>query len=104
MNTAMMRPILEPMDRIGFHAIELMGAVHFDACVRFLREDPWARMRLFRERIVDTDRQAIVRSKCALRFELEPDDISRVWIERLVANGMHRILGFDGLHDLDNLV
>ena len=104
MNTAMMRPILEPMDRIGLHAIELMGAVHFDACVRYLREDPWARMRLFRDRIVNTDRQAIVRSKCALRFELEPDDISQLWIERLVGNGMHRILGFDGLHDLDNLI
>jgi len=103
MTTAMMEPVLDRMDRIGFEALELYGAVQFDACVRFLREDPWARMRLFKERIQRTERQAIIRSKCALRFELEPDDISRLWVERLVANGMHRIVGFDGLHDLDNL-
>lgn len=103
MTTAMMAPVLDRMDRIGFEALELFGAVQFDSCVRFLREDPWARMRLFRERIRRTPRQAIIRSKCALRFELEPDDISRLWVERLVANGMHRIVGFDGLHDLDNL-
>jgi len=103
MTTAMMAPVLDRMDRIGFEALELYGAVQFDSCVRFLREDPWARMRLFKERIRRTQRQAIIRSKCALRFELEPDDISRLWVERLVANGMHRIVGFDGLHDLDNL-
>ena len=104
MTTAMMEPVLDRMDRIGFEALELFGAVQFDSCVRFLREDPWARMRLFHERIRETPRQAIIRSKCALRFELEPDDISRLWVERLVANGMQRIVGFDGLHDIDNLV
>jgi len=104
MSTAMMRPILRKMDEAGFDALEVMGAVHFDACVRYLREDPWERMRLMRETIRATPRQAIIRSKCALRFELEPDDIMELFVERLVANGISRLIAFDGLHDLDNLV
>ena len=104
MTTQMMRPVLERMDRIGFDAIEVMGAVQFDTCVRFLKENPWQRLRLFRERLTRTKRQAIIRSKCALNFGLQPDDIAALWVERLIANGIERIIAFDGLHDLDNLV
>lgn len=100
----MMRPILRHMDDIGFDALEIMGAVHFDACVRYLREDPWERLRLMRDTIRKTPRQAIIRSKCALRFELEPDDIMQLFVERLVANGISRLIAFDGLHDLDNIL
>jgi len=103
MSTPMMAPVLEHMDRAGFDAVELMGAVHFDACVRYLGENPWDRLRLFNAAFRRTPRQAIVRSKCALRFDLEPDDINRLWHERLIAAGIERIIGFDGLHDLDNL-
>lgn len=103
MSTPMMLPVLDRMDRAGFDMIELMGAVHFDTCVRFLGENPWARLRLFRERFQKTPRQAIIRSKCALRFDLEPDDINRLWYERLFLNGIESLVAFDGLHDLDNL-
>ena len=102
MSTAMMHPIMERMDRIGFEAIEIMGAVHFDACVRYLKDDPWERIRLFRKH-VRGPLQAITRSRCALGFELQPLDIHRLWIERLIASGIDRLVGFDGLHDLDNL-
>ena len=102
MSTAMMRPIMEPMDRIGFEAIEIMGAVHFDACVRYLKDDPWERIRLFRER-VRGPLQVITRSRCALGFELQPLDLHRLWVERLMACGVDRLVAFDGLHDLDNL-
>ena len=51
MTTAMMRPIMERMDRIGFEALEIMGAVHFDACVRYLKDDPWERLRLLRKHV-----------------------------------------------------
>ncbi len=103
MTTAMMRPVLERMDRVGFDVIELMGAVHFDTCVRFLGENPWDRLRLFREAFKKTERQAIVRSKCGLRFDLEPDDINLLWYELLVRNGIESLIAFDGLHDLGNL-
>ena len=103
MTTAMMRPVLERMDCVGFDAIELMGAVHFDTCVRFLGENPWDRLRLFCDTFNKTERQAIVRSKCALRFDLEPDDINLLWYELLVRNGIESLIAFDGLHDLSNL-
>lgn len=104
MSTAMMLPIAETLDRIGFDAIEVMGAVHFDTCVRYLKEDPWARLRALRERITTTPLQSLIRSKCVLGFELQPDDIARLWVERLSANGTRRFILFDGLHDLDNLL
>src|SRR3546814_10030527 len=103
MSTAMMLPVVERMDRIGFEAVEVIGAVHFDTCVRYIKENPWDRLRTLRDGFAGTSRQVIIRSKCALRFELEPDDISRLWVERLIANGEQRIVGFDGLHDIDNL-
>ena len=79
MSTAMMRPIMERMDRIGFEAIEVMGAVHFDACVRYLKDDPWERIRLLR-RHVRGPLQVITRSRCALGFELQPIDIHRLFM------------------------
>ena len=103
MSTPMMLPIIDRLDRAGYDVIEVMGSVHFDACVRFLKENPWDRLRMFGRRITRSRRQMIIRSKCALRFELEPDDISRLWVERMIANGVESIIAFDGLHDLDNL-
>ena len=104
MSTPMMLPVAEKMDRIGFDVLEVMGAVQFDTCIRYLKEDPWARLRALKERITQTPLQALIRSKCALAFELQPDDIACMWVERLMANGIDRFIAFDGLHDLDNLV
>lgn len=104
MSTPMMLPVAERLDRIGFDAIEVMGAVQFDTCVRYLKENPWQRLRALRERITETPLQALIRSRCVLGFELQADDVQRLWIERLVANGIRRFIAFDGLHDLDNLV
>lgn len=103
MTSAMMDPIVETIDGIGFEAIELMGAVQFDACVRYLKDNPWERMRRFRSR-TSTPLQGLMRSRCALGFELQPEDLNRLWVERLIANGIARLVAFDGLHDLDNLV
>ena len=70
MTTAMMRPIMERMDRVGFEALEIMGAVHFDACVRYLKDDPWERLRLLRKH-VRGPLQVITRSRCAFGFDLD---------------------------------
>jgi oxaloacetate decarboxylase alpha subunit len=103
MSTAMMLPIAETLDAAGFDVAEVMGAVQFDAAVRYLAENPWERLRLLRERITSTPLQALIRSKCVLGFDLVPDDLSALWAERLIANGVKRLIVFDGLHDLDNL-
>lgn len=103
MTTAMMLPIAPQMDRIGFEAIDLMGAVTFDVCVRYLRENPWERIRLLRQAIEETPLNALVRSRSLVSFDLVPDDVIELWIRRLAANGIRRITMFDGLHDLGNL-
>jgi oxaloacetate decarboxylase alpha subunit len=103
MSTAMMIPIAEKLDSAGFDVAEVMGAVQFDAAIRYLAENPWERLRLLRQRFTRTPLQALIRSKCVLGFELVPDDLSALWAERLIANGVKRLIVFDGLHDLDNL-
>lgn len=103
MSTAMMLPIAEKLDAAGFDVAEVMGAVQFDAAVRYLAENPWERLRLLRQRVTRTPLQALIRSKCVLGFDLVPDDLSALWAERLIANGVKRLIVFDGLHDLDNL-
>lgn len=104
MSTAAMLPVAEKLDETGFSAIEVMGAVQFDAAVRYLQENPWERLRALRERITRTPLQAVVRSSCILGFEPQPEDLNRLWVERLVANGVKKFVAFDGLHDLDNII
>lgn len=102
MPTGLILPIIEAFDRAGFGAIELMGNVHFDTCLRYLREDPFERLREVKKRLVRTPLQGFLRSACVLGFEIQPEDINRLWVEILVRNGTDRILGFDGLHDFNN--
>ena len=103
MTTPMMLPVAERLDRAGFDVIEVVGAVQFDACVRYLGENPWQRLRLLSERITQTPMQALFRSKCVLGFDMVPDDLSELWAERLFANGITKFVAFDGLHDLGNI-
>jgi oxaloacetate decarboxylase (Na+ extruding) subunit alpha len=104
MTTAHMLPVAEIMDRIGFQRIEAIAAIQFDVCVRFLKEDPWQRVRLLRERIRRTPLSSFLRSKNLVSFDFVPDDIVALWVERLVANGIRDIGSFDGLNDVDNML
>jgi len=104
MTTAMMLPVCERLDRIGYAAIDLMGMVQFDVCVRYLKEDPWERVRLVRQRIGQVPLKAYMRSKSLLGFDVLPDDVNALWVERLVANGIGMVCAFDALADLDNIV
>ncbi len=104
MTTAMMLPIAAKLGRVGYAAIDLMGMVQFDVCVRYLKEDPWERIRLIKERIPDVPLKAYLRSKSLLGFDVLPDDINELWVERLVANGIGMVCAFDALGDLDNII
>jgi len=104
MTTAHMLPVAEIMDRIGFQRIEAIAAIQFDVCVRFLKEDPWQRVRLLRERIKRTPLSSFLRSKNLVSFDFVPDDIVAFWVERLLANGIREIGSFDGLNDVDNML
>ena len=87
MTTAHMLPVAERMDQAGFDQIDLAGTIQFDVCVRYLKEDPWLRVRLMRERVKHTPLRSLVRSKNIVAFDVLPDDIIELWVERLVANG-----------------
>jgi oxaloacetate decarboxylase alpha subunit len=104
MRTAHMLPVAERMDCIGFQRIEAIAAVQFDVCVRFLKEDPWERVRLLRERIKKTPLSSFLRSKNIVTFDFVPDDVVALWVERLIANGVREIGSFDGLNDVDNML
>lgn len=104
MTTAHMLPVAERMDRAGFAQIDLAGAIQFDVCVRYLKEDPWERVRLMRERVRETPLRALVRSRNIVAFDVLPDDIIELWVERLVANGFRVVGAFDGLNDVENML
>ncbi|MCC6532374.1 MAG: pyruvate carboxylase subunit B [Burkholderiales bacterium] len=104
MTTAMMLPVAEKMDRIGFESIDLMGGPQFDVCVRYLKEDPWERIRLMRQRVTRTPMQWAVRSRGLLSFDIQPDDVNFLWLECLAKNGIRRVRTNDYLCHWDNIL
>ena len=68
MRTAWMLPIAERLDKAGFHALDFMGSIQFDVCVRYLKENPWERLRLMKERMPRTPFKGGIRSKSLLTF------------------------------------
>jgi oxaloacetate decarboxylase alpha subunit len=104
MTTAMMLPVAERMDRAGFEAIDLMSAIQFDVCVRYLKEDPWQRLRLMRQKVTRTRMQSAMRSRSLLSFDVQPDDVNFLWLECLAKNGIRRVRAIDALCDWDNVV
>ncbi len=104
MRTAHILPVLEKFDRVGFESVDLMGTIQFDVCVRYLREDPWERVRLIHKGAPNTRFRSLIRSKNIVAFDFLPDDIVDLWVERLYANGLRVIGSFDGLNDVDNIV
>ncbi len=103
MTTAMMLPVAERMDRAGFGRMDLAAAIQFDVCVRYLKENPWEKFRLLRSKINATPLQATVRGRSLVSFDILPDDIIELWVDRLVATGFRVICAMDGLNDVDNL-
>jgi oxaloacetate decarboxylase alpha subunit len=102
MRTGMMLPVADLMDRIGFESIDLAGAVHFDVGVRYLKENPWEKNRLLCQKVKRTPMICTIRSTGGIGFSVVPNDISLLWIERLIASGMRIFRVFDPLLDLDN--
>jgi oxaloacetate decarboxylase alpha subunit len=104
MRTAHMLPVLDKFDRVGFECVDLMGTIQFDVCVRYLKENPWERVRLVHAGAPNTRFRSLLRSKNIVSFDFLPDDIIDLWVDRLYANGFRVIGAFDGLNDVDNIV
>lgn len=103
MTTAMMKDIAPFLDRAGFEAIDLVGGAVFDVCVRFLREDPWERMRILNTWITETPLIIHTRGQSLFTFEFFSDDVVELAAERFAANGMRYHTPYDPINDIRNL-
>ena len=96
-------PILETMDQAGFYSAEVWGGATFDVCLRYLREDPWDRLRKIRAKMPNTKLQMLLRGQNILGYKHYPDDVVRKFVEYSVKNGIDIIRIFDALNDARNL-
>lgn len=103
LTTKQMTPILEQMDSVGYHALEMWGGATFDTSLRFLNESPWERLREIRKRVKNTKLQMLLRGQNLLGYKHYPDDVVKAFIERSVENGIDIIRIFDALNDTRNL-
>lgn len=103
MTTADMLPIIEKIDSVGYHSLEVWGGATFDVCMRFLDEDPWERLRTLKKYARKTPLQMLLRAQSLVGYQLYPDDVVRAFIARAVANGIDIIRIFDALNDLRNM-
>lgn len=98
-----MLPILEKLDEVGFYSLECWGGATFDACLRFLKEDPWERLRILREKCKNTKLQMLFRGQNMLGYRHYADDVVEYFVQRSAANGIDIIRVFDALNDANNL-
>lgn len=103
MTTEQMLPIIEQMDQVGYHSVECWGGATFDASLRFLKEDPWERLRLLRKGFKNTKLQMLFRGQNILGYRHYADDVVEYFVQKSIANGIDIIRIFDALNDLRNL-
>ena len=103
MPSELMEPILDQMEEVGYHAVECWGGATFDACLRFLKEDPWERLRMFKRHFKNTKLQMLFRGQNILGYNHYADDVVEYFVEKSVANGIDIIRIFDCLNDIRNL-
>ena len=103
MTTEQMLPIVDKMDKIGYHAVECWGGATFDASLRFLKEDPWERLRKLRDGFKNTKLQMLFRGQNILGYNHYADDVVEYFVQKSIANVIDIIRIFDCLNDLRNL-
>lgn len=103
MSTEQMLPIVDKMDKVGYHSVECWGGATFDASLRFLKEDPWERLRKLRDGFKNTKLQMLFRGQNILGYNHYADDVVEYFVQKSIANGIDIIRIFDCFNDLDNL-
>lgn len=98
-----MAPILEKIDQVGYHSLEVWGGATFDVAIRYLNEDPWERLRLIRRNIHNTKLQMLLRGQSLVGYSHYPDDVVEKFVEKAAENGIDIFRVFDALNDIRNL-
>jgi oxaloacetate decarboxylase alpha subunit len=98
-----MLPIAGKLDQVGYWSVESWGGATFDACIRFLGEDPWERLRLIKAAMPNTRQQMLLRGQNLLGYRHYADDVVAAFVERAAVNGVDVFRIFDAMNDLRNL-
>jgi len=98
-----MLPIADKLDKLGFWSIESWGGATFDACIRYLGEDPWERIRRLKAAMPNTPQQMLFRGQNILGYRHYADDLVRKFVERCAVNGVDVFRIFDAMNDVRNL-
>ena len=103
MTTDQILPIVEKLDKIGYHSLECWGGATFDSCLRFLNEDPWERLRKIKSKAPNTKLQMLFRGQNVLGYRHYADDVVEYFVQKSIANGIDILRIFDALNDVRNL-
>ncbi|MBA6419428.1 sodium-extruding oxaloacetate decarboxylase subunit alpha [Pseudomonas sp. 5Ae-yellow] len=103
LRTEDMLPICDKLDQVGYWSLEVWGGATFDACVRFLKEDPWERLRQLRAALPNTRLQMLLRGQNLLGYRHYSDDVVRAFVAKAAANGIDVFRIFDAMNDVRNL-
>ncbi|KHO64805.1 sodium-extruding oxaloacetate decarboxylase subunit alpha [Pseudomonas flexibilis] len=103
MRTEDMLPICDKLDRVGYWSLEIWGGATFDACVRFLKEDPWERLRQLRAALPNTRLQMLLRGQNLLGYRHYSDDVVEAFVAKAAENGIDVFRIFDAMNDVRNL-
>ena len=96
-------PIANALDEIGYWSIESWGGATFDSCLRYLNENPWERLRLFKAAMPKTKQQMLLRGQNLLGYKHYPDSVVSKFINKSSENGIDVFRIFDALNDIENL-
>ena len=103
MRTEDMLPICDKMDAIGFWSLEAWGGATFDSCLRFLKEDPWERLRQLKAALPNTPIQMLLRGQNLLGYRHYSDDVVEAFVSKAAENGVDVFRIFDAMNDMRNL-
>lgn len=103
MKTEDMMAVAEAIDEVGYHSLEAWGGATFDSCLRFLKEDPWVRLRRLKAVIRKTPLQMLLRGQNILGYKHYPDDVVKEFCKRAVDNGIGITRVFDAVNDIRNM-
>lgn len=103
MKTEEMLPIIEKLDQVGYHSLEMWGGATFDSSLRFLNEDPWERLRNIKRIAKNTKLQMLLRGQNLLGYKHYADDVVSEFVKKSIFNGIDIIRIFDALNDVRNL-
>ena len=103
MRTEDMLPICDKLDKVGYWSLEAWGGATFDACVRFLKEDPWERLRQLKEALPNTPIQMLLRGQNLLGYRHYSDDVVQAFVAKAAANGVDVFRIFDAMNDMRNI-